>query len=399
MKRHLLFAALLPALAATAQTSAPQALNNFAFRFYDQLDKKQGANFCVSPFSIGSAFAMTYAGAAGETEQEFQNAFSFGANDSTFHSSFATLNKLINGYSGRDKMELRTANKIYFEKTFPFEKPFLSTVSTNYGVSPEACDFKKNFESCRGTINSWVEDQTHKRIRNLLPAGSLTTDTRMVLVNALYLKAEWVSPFDSSRTHKEDFTGDDKKKNSVDMMQQTTGFRYANDDNFEVLDMPYKGNGLSMVIFLPANNKSLDDVRSKFTETYYTKLISGGMRYQRTEVHLPKFKADYDVTLSKPLKAMGMKKAFTDFADFSGMRKPKDVCISEAFHKTFIAVDENGTEAAAATAVVMIQTTSVAPRPAPPVIFRADHPFIYIIRENSTGAILFIGEMHSPSFQ
>lgn len=393
MKNILLTTTLLSTIIATAQPNAAVTANNsFAFRYFTQLDKKTGKNFCVSPYSISSAFAMTYAGAAGETQKEFQKVFGFGANDSTFHSAFGKLNtSLLKNNNSTNTFSI--ANRLFPQQGMAFEKDFLGITKRFYTAQPEPLDYGQ-FEASREHINTWVEDQTHQRIKDLLPEGSITVDTRLVLVNALYMKCKWANGFKKENTTEQPFYGDKGKTEKVKLMSQELSAAYYSDKRIKAVELPYKDSELSMVIVMPSETQQpLDSIRSYFSEAKYNEMVSK-MYYTDVNLLLPKFKTEFSTSLKNDLTKMGMPYSFSALADFSKMTKSAHLFISDAFHKTFVEVDEEGTEAAAATAVVMNVDSAVA---VIPQTFRADRPFIYLIRDRSTGAILFFGEMHSPA--
>lgn len=393
MKSLAILLILIPFFAG-AQTGTPASANNqFAFSYFSQLDKFPGKNFCVSPYSISSAFAMTYAGAAGETQKEFQKVFGFGENDTSFHNSFGQLNASLLKNNSKDNT-FSIANRLFQQKGSNLDKNFLGITGKAYNATPEAVDYKLS-ETTRQHINSWVQGQTHDRIKDLLPPGALSSDTRLVLVNALYLKCKWAHAFDKSNTTTQPFYGDKGAKSDCSLMYQRISARYISDKQFRAIELPYKDSTLSMVVILPSDDQvTLESVRKDFSAARYNELLNG-MRYHEVYLYLPKFKTEFFTSLKKDLSKMGMTSSFSNAADFSKMSQEEDFYISDAYHKTFVEVDESGTEAAAATAVVMNLKSEKAI--VAPVTFRADHPFIYLIRDRSTGAILFMGELHSPN--
>ncbi len=260
-----------------------------------------------------------------------------------------------------------------------------------YGAGLREVDFAGKTEAARKTTNVWVEDETNKKIKDLIPGGILGRETALVLTNAIYFNGDWASQFGKKATTDAPFTLADDKKVQVAMMRQKGKFRYFETKDFQALALPYVKDELSMVVFLPKDYKGLPNFEGSLAATNLEKWLSG-MRRREVQVYLPRFKLTYKNRLDETLKSMGMSDAFGGGADFSGMNGRKDLFISAVLHKAFVDVNEEGTEAAAATGVVM-GGTSVRPRP---VVFRADHPFLFLIRDNKSGSILFMGRLVKP---
>lgn len=388
----------LPPVSGGPSATAIQASNDFAFDLHRRLRRRPG-NLAFSPASISVALAMTWGGAEGETAAEMAQVMRFPAAD-TLHDGWATAVKRWQTKS--QNYELATANRLFGEKTYSFETSFLTATKAHYGAPLEPRDFKTAPGAQRTYINDWVAKNTRQRIVDLLPPPSIRSDTRLVLVNALYLKADWSSQFKDAGTRDADFFIDGAKSVTTPMMNQTASFRYAAPDGVQVLEMPYKGGDLSMVVVLPVARDGLPAVEAKLDAAQLSGWMKG-MAYERVSLTLPKFKIDPPkaIDLAKTLKSMGMALAFDrNQADFTGIADPPNAAdrlyIGNVFHKAFVAVDEAGTEAAAATAVVMPRAGSAAPV-APPVRFVADHPFLFFIREVKSEAILFVGRVSDPS--
>jgi serpin B len=286
------------------------------------------------------------------------------------------------------------ANSLWGQQGFSFKADFLDLLARDYGAGMRLVDFEKDPESARQAVNAWVSDATAKRITDILPPGSVDTLTRLVLANAIYFKAPWMQPFDSNDTQNADFHHLDSSTVSVPMMQRSGEMSYAEGDAFQLLELPYAGGQVSMLVLLPKAG-SFSDVAKDLTAAQLDQAISS-LQMAQVNLTLPKFKFDWSAALPDDLKALGMTDAFdSNKADFSGMDGAKDLYISNVLHKSFVAVDENGTEAAAATAVVM-ETMSM-PVQQNPVEFKADRPFLFLIRDNPTGTILFMGQVMDPA--
>lgn len=358
--------------------------SQFALDLYDVLDDKDG-NLFFSPYSISTALSMTYEGARANTAEQMQDVFHFDTDADARHSSNAALYNSIN--APRKEYKLSTANALFAEQDFTFLDEFMAAANDYYGARIQNSDFKGNADGERKRINRWVEDQTNNKIKDLIPAGLLNPLTRLVLVNAIYFNGDWEQEFDKKDTSKQDFRTP-SGKTSVDMMSiRGESFRYVDIDNVQILEMPYKDDELSMVVMLPESDLSeIDEIR---WDAWRKEL-----KLQEVDVWFPRFKMETEFNLNDALAGMGMTDAFSSAADFSGMTGRKDLFISAVIHKAFVEVDEKGTEAAAATAVLMGE---LAAAPSMPKVFRADHPFIFMIVHRETGSILFMGRVVDPT--
>jgi serpin B len=372
-------------------SSVVNANNKFAFELYSKLNDNE-SNIFFSPYSISDALAMTYEGARGKTACEMQSVFHFPQDDSTRQSSFAYIYNMLNGRS--NAYTLRTANALWVQKDFSLLQSYINITDKFYRGKATNLDFIKDTEGSRKTINSWVEQQTNNKIQDLIPVGYIDSLTRLVLTNAIYFKGTWVIQFDKSETRPGDFHVSPEKTVSAQMMSLTgekAEFNYTETSTLQALEMPYKGGNLSMVILLPKEG-NMTSLENSLTSEKLNAIESKFMK-QRVDVHMPKFKFDTKYFMADTLSGMGMPTAFTlGVADFSGMDGSKDLYISSVIHQAYVDVNEEGTEAAAATAVVM---TMAAAGPHP--VFNVDHPFIFIIQEKNTGAILFMGKMVDPT--
>jgi len=387
--------------------------NEFALELYAKLLRREG-NLFFSPYSISTALAMTYAGAQGETESQMAGVLHFPTsqgkakvassepNERTmgtawehkrFSSAFGRIIKDLNAGGEKGKYELRVANALWGQKGYGFLKEFLSLIETDYGGCLNEVDFVTAAEAARKTINEWVENQTNSRIKNLIPEGVLDSMTRLVLTNAIYFKGNWARQFKKEKTQNAPFTLLNGNKVDVPMMNQTADFNYIQTESFQGLELPYVNDELSMIILLPKKLNGLPELEGTVTINNLSKWLNE-LRKREVIVFVPKFKMTSQFGLADVLKAMGMTNAFVrDVADFSGINGKRDLFISAVIHKAYVDVNEEGTEAAAATAVV-ISLTSAGPTQTP--VFRADHPFLFVIRDNHSGSILFIGRVMNP---
>ena len=361
--------------------------NDFAFKLYNQLSEAEG-NLFFSPASIEAALSMTQEGARGNTQTQF---FQTLENSDGIFPTVGT------------SVILENANAIWVEKMFPILGTFKTAVTEKYGAKIRSADFSGQPEAERLGINSWVEGKTHNKIQNLMPAGSVNAMTRLVLVNAIYFKGDWFHAFDKARTVNAPFhppspegsgvTGALEKTVTVPMMtMKPKRFGYLENDCFQCLELPYKGEEVSMLIILPRKNDGLAHIEQCFSAEKLDACTTP-LRKTRVEVHLPRFKTASSFDLKQGLTALGIEDAFDPArADFSGISGARGLFIGAAVHKAFVEVNEEGTEAAAATGIG-IGVTSM---PMPPKIFRADRPFIFLIRENASGKILFMGRITNP---
>jgi serpin B len=370
--------------------------NAFALDIYRTLSTQDG-NLILSPFSISLALAMTYAGARAETESQMAGTLHFDLPQGRLHPAFNALDQDLatRGEAGADEMEplqLKIANAVWAEQTYPFLQEFLDLIASNYGAGIHLADFINQFEAVRQEINDWVLDRTEEKIKDLLPEGVLNPDTRMVLVNAFYFQADWLSQFDANDTFDSPFHLLDGTEVTVPMMHRGLSVPYFQGDGFQAVELPYAGDTAAMVIVVPdpgnfeAFEASLSPAR--LDETLNRMQPTSAM------VALPKFSFESQFNLSDVLKSMGMMDAFeAGNADFSGMTAKNDLFISDVIHKAFVAVDEEGTEAAAATAVIM----EAASAPMYDVTLTIDRPFLFMIRDMPSGQILFIGRVLNPA--
>jgi len=384
-----------PNISADDSQSLVDGNNAFALDIYHALHSEDG-NLILSPFSISLALAMTYGGARDATESQMAKALHFELPQGQLHPAFNALDQELvsRGKAKSDTgapLQLNIANAIWAEQTYPFLQDYLDLIASNYGTGIRLADFVNQFDGIRKEINTWVYDQTQKKIKDLIPDGALNANTRMVLVNAIYFKADWLSQFDPNNTHDAPFHLLNGTDVTVKMMNQTASFLYYQGAGYQAAELPYAGDTAAMDILVPDAGSF-----EAFETSLNSKLINetfNGLQSTSVVLSLPKFTFESQFNLSDKLALMGMTDAFDpDKADFTGMTARKDLFISDVIHKAFVAVDEKGTEAAAATAVVMEAATARMAE----VNLTIDHPFIFIIRDKPSGQILFIGRVLNP---
>lgn len=413
----LAFALLLSlAFSATAATpeAAAQAVNAFGLDLHRQMPKE--GNVCLSPHSIQSALGMTYLGASGATQEEMARVLHLPEDKEELGESFAALNEALEearensakeveqmkkfGGSG-EALKLHVANRLFGQKGYGFRETFLSSVKGHFGAPMELMNFIRDHAGATREINGWVEKQTQKRIRDLIPENGLNKETRLVLVNALYFKAAWADDFNVQATAPKPFHVNGAKTTAdVPTMRKQEHMRYLNGSGFQAVTLPYAGNDLHFLLIVPDDINGVSNLEKKLTPE--TLLACAKADTREVILHLPKFKiTPPTVPLGEVLQKMGMTTAFDKpqgSADFDAMapEKPDDyLAISEVFHKTFIELNEKGTEAAAATVVVMTDAGAAAPTQKP-IELKADRPFLFAIQHVESGACLFFGRVNDP---
>ena len=382
-------------MSADVSTIAKES-NAFAVDLYGKLNSQPG-NLFFSPASISSTFAMAYAGARGATASEMASTLHFTLPPDRLHPAMGALLTQLNG--AHQNYELHMANALWAEKDQHFLPAYTALMKSDYAAGFQPVDFQHNPEAARALINTWVADQTKQKILDLVPASAVTPLTRLILTNAIYFKAAWANQFSKTQTQSEDFHLSGTKTVKADLMHQTKGGQYFRGPAFQALELPYKSNELSMIVLLPDSPDGLPELEKSLTAANLSKWIDTLAYQEKVIITFPRFKISRQFELSAALESLGMKQAFNPgTADFSGITGDKSFSISAAIHKAYIDVDEQGTEAAAATAVAMagMAMRPMAPPP-PPIIFRADHPFLFLIRDSSSGAILFLGHLADPT--
>ncbi len=381
-----------PATSASAEDAASQSVNAFGLDLFKQLQKSDGGdgNMFVSPFSISTALAMVYAGARGDTAAQIAKVLHFDSNQQQVAHDFGALLASLNGNSDGD-YTLSAANGLWTQDGIKLLSAYLNSLQTDFQSGALTVDFANHPEAARQTINDWVTGHTNQRIQDLFPDGSVNKLTELVLANAVYFDAKWVSGFDKSDTYDADFTLGSGEHELVSTMHHTFTYGYMQRDGFRVVQMPYNGFRLVMDVLLPTGGADLnvDRLPSDLNSWY------SAIDFFQVSVSLPKFTAMSEYDLGATLGGMGMPRAFSNGADFSGMSNTS-LKVSQVVHKAFIDVDESGTQAAAATGSTFGLVSSAYYNPPPPLQFNADRPFLYMIRDTLTGSVLFMGQEAAP---
>ncbi len=368
----------------------------FAFDLFRKLNSTNtlsNENLCFSPYSITTVLAMAYAGARNQTASEMAKTLHFEYFQEFLHTTFFNLASIVKESCRTTGVQFSIANSLWPHNEFPLSKSYIALLKGKYLSSITALNYITDTENARVKINAWVEKETQCKINNLLQPGTITPATRLVLVNAIYFKGNWDLPFSPKETHEEKFHISPTKSASVPLMHRNANFNYAQFEKFSLLELPYKGYGFSMLILLPNTIDGLIDLE-KLVDTKTLKEWANSLQSCKVNLYLPKFKVATGFSLVKTLQEMGMSTPFGSKADFSGIGgKAGDLYISDVIHKAVLEVNEQGSEAAAATATTMC----MASLQNLPKDFRADHPFIFILRENTTGTILFMGKIVDPN--
>lgn len=368
--------------------------NQFALDLYQcrAVQSKTDDNIFFSPYSISSALAMTYGGARGETAEQLAKVAHFTLGQDRLHPAFGALTAHLQGDGKERPFHLYVANRLWGQKGFPFQSKFIELTQKSYRAGFQEIDFVNDADGARKQINRWVEEQTKDKIKELFRSGEVTSATRLALVNAIYFKGTWETPFPKESTKEADFavTPNDKVKVAM-MAHKDEHFNFHAAGDFDCLELPYKGIKLSMVVVLPKKKGGLAELEKKLTAAALAKALAN-LQLHKGSVALPRFRMVTHFSLVDDLTALGMPLAFGGSADFSGI-SDKRVHVGAAVHEAFIDVDEKGTEAAAATGLLMLVGR------APTFAFRADHPFLFLIRDIESGSVLFLGRVSDPSKQ
>ncbi|MGD0611465.1 MAG: serpin family protein [Anaerolineales bacterium] len=374
-----------------------QGNSDFAMALYQQLRSGKG-NLFFSPYSISLALAMTYAGARSDTESQMAQALHFTLPQERLHPALNSLDQTIVSYAQKGAnqgqgFQLNIANSIWGQQDFTFLPAYLDLLAQNYGAGMHLLDFVHAAEPSRTVINNWVEQQTQGKITDLFPQGSIDDTTRLVLANAIYFKAAWENAFDPAGTQNGPFYLPDGSSTSVAMMSSghEASYLYAQGDNYQAIGLPYQGGQVMMLVVMPSAGQ-FSDFESGLSEAQLEAIL-GGMNSQMIDLKMPKFKVESEIDLKSVLASLGMTDAFDQNADFSGMDEKKDLYISDVLHKAYVNVDEHGTEAAAATGIVV----GMMAVPAQVLNVTIDHPFLFFIVDPQTKTILFMGRVMNPS--
>jgi len=361
----------------------------FCFDLYKKIKIKQG-NLFISPYSISTALSMTYAGARGATAEEISKVMHFDLAGAEINKDFRDLTDSLSDTG----CQLNIANALWLQKGEALLPDYVSLVDKFYEGRLNIVDFRGATEEVRSTINSWVEEKTQDKIKELLRSGDIDAATMLVLTNAIYFKGFWLSKFDNALTKEEPFDTALGAKVNTPMMHIEKDFNYAEDGDMQVLALPYRGSRLEMLVFLPKDKSKIARIEAELDYLTFEAWLSK-LNDEKVSVALPKFKFNSRYMLADTLKEMGMTSVFSGGADFSGITGKNNIFIDKIIHQAFVEVNEEGTEAAAATAVTMTRGAMITPKE--PKVFIADHPFIFIIYDKGTSSILFIGKVDDPS--
>lgn len=405
--------------AIAADYDAAVATNQVGIELYRELAAQQpDGNLVLSPYSIQSALALVYAGSDGKTRTEMARVLRFSAGDAALQAGTSALSQALEQMAAKtraaseavgrnggrlDSIEWHAANRLYGQSGYAFRESYLKLMNDGFGAPFQAVNFRNEAEAARANINTWVEEQTRRKIRDLVPRGALNADTRLVLVNALYLKAPWGKPFPKTATQLQSFRRGGGATMTVPTMNLVSPVAYAMEQNLTVVALNYTGGDLQFLILLPAEGHDLKDLSEKLTAEHFRRWAQlGGQKKQSVSLYLPKFRVEGStVPLGKTLQSLGVRSAFdipmgsANFDRIAPRQTDEYLKLSEVFHQTFIALDEEGTEAAAATAATMELAASAAD-PAKPIEIRIDRPFLFAIQHRPSGACLFLGRIADP---
>ena len=366
----------------------------FAFSLYHRLSKENFKNMFVSPYSISAALSMVLLGAEGNTATELIKSLGFSDTGSSkiVHNQQQELIKQL--AKVKDVVTLESANKLFVEQSYQLTSKFVENTAKFYESQSKSVDFVKNFETSRNLINKWVEDKTRNKIKDLLPSGTLNSLTRLVIANAVYFKGDWLNKFDHTMTHLSDFYVDETHVAKVHMMRQKEKIQIGFDQELDVqvVSLPYKGETVSMILLVPNERFGLKTLESKLSPEKLNALTSQ-LSKVKVVLSMPKIKLDFSLDLIPILQSLGIRDVFdVDKADLSGISGNRDLFVSGVYHKAFLEVNEEGSEAAAATAAVVIRSSL----PAWSFRITCDHPFLFLIKHNPTRSVLFMGRFVTP---
>jgi serpin B len=369
---------------------------DFAWSFYREIIKP-GENLFFSPYSLSVALAMTWVGARGTTETEMAEAMRFKLGQERLHVAFNGLDlelasraEAASGQNAPLPFVLNVTNALFGQIGYQFLDAFLDTLAQHYTAGMRLMDFIEATEESRVAINAWVSEQTNERIKELIPQGIISTATRLVLVNAIFFTASWQEPFDETETEDRPFKRLDGSEVQVPTMRNSIDAVYGTGNALRAAEIPYDGGQLAMLVIVPDAGQ-FEAVESTLSASTVAQ-VRDGLTLHQVELALPKFSFRSNVPSKEPLKALGMIEAFGGGADLSGMNGTGGLFIQDVVHQAFVAVDEKGTEAAAATAVIVGETSAP-----PAATLTIDRPFVFAIIDRPTGAILFIGRVLDPS--
>ncbi len=368
-----------------------EAVNAFAFDIFREVHEGNEGNLFISPYSIFTALAMTYEGARGETADEMATVLSVEQDNESFHAYMKNLYEVLN--TKNEEYNISTANALWVKENLQLLEVYLNVIREYYGGDATEVDYSNPTEAA-AIINQWVENQTNGLIKDLITADAISPLTALILTNAIYFKGIWKNQFDPVNTTNRTFeisAGTSVEILTMSLIDTEDVFNYAETDDLQILELPYAGDDISMIILLPKNNdlsSTIDTIDSDMFSEWTESMVE-----TKVDIYLPKFKVETSYTLKNYLIELGMNIPFTSAADFSGITGGKDLFISQVIHKAFIDVNEEGTEAAAATAVIMVLTSNGG---SSRIVFNCNHPFIYLIQHKQTETILFMGSISDP---
>lgn len=379
-----------PAAPAVPPGQVVESMNEFALDLYQKLASESEDNLFLSPASISTALTMTYAGARGATEAQMAKVLRLPGRD--VHQQGGAVVDYLNHVGNRGKLELTVANALWGQSGHPFREDFLGLLKSRYQAGLQTVDFRQQPEAARLRINGWVEQKTNQKIRDLIGPGVLTPRTSLVLTNAIYFRGFWKNPFAAKSTRPLPFTTSKGDEKVTSTMFQKASLRYAEDPAAQCLELPYQGGEMVMTILLPRRGDGLSELKRSLDAAALANWVDK-LRPRMLDVYLPKFSLTSEFKLKEVLSGLGMPQAFDEQnADFSAMDETGDLFIQQVVHKGFVDVNEEGTEAAAATGVIMAPRSAVVDK----LEFRADHPFLFLIRDASSGLVLFVGRLNDP---
>ncbi|HOE39422.1 MAG TPA: serpin family protein [Bacteroidales bacterium] len=380
---------------AKIEANQSEKLTNFSFNLYSNLIKAEPQkNYSFSPVSLNLAMGMAYAGAEGKTADDISNVMGFYRDKQYFLLSISEYMDFLDKIAQDSLVEFRLANKIYLEQTYNILPSYQAMIEKYFDGAFKLADFINNAQKEAKNINSWVEKITNNKIKNLIPEGTLSPSTAMVLVNAIYINSDWKYQFKKEKTQKKNFFLSEKEKLETDfMIQKIKKIKYAEINSYKAIEMEYVNSDLSLLFILP-DESNIDNISDVVLNGEQYKQICNSLNYEEVHIEIPKFKIESSFNLSQMLKKMGMSSAFSN-ADFSGISKNNNLQISQVLQKVFFEVDEKGTEAAAATAMI-VHTTALIQNPDPTYEFIANRPFFYVLKENKYNTPLFIGQFVKP---
>ena len=363
----------------------------FALELYGKLTDDSGGNLFFSPYSISTALALVYAGAHGQTQTQIAESLRFTVSGESLYFAFGDLQKQLFQKDKSLGWQMLAANALWLQEGSPFLPEFLE-LTAPFDAGLYQTDFVGETEKSRQKINSWIQDHTQDKIKDLVSPGNVNLDTELVITNAIYFKGQWKTKFRWWRTRNSDFFVSADRKVKVPLMHLKEKFKYCSDEKLQALELPYKGDQMSMLVLLPKDANGLKEIENTLTAELLDTIVSK-MWDRKVNIYLPRFKMTWGTSsLKKTLIALGMSDAFElGKADFSGITGQDGLYISDVFHKAFVEVNEKGTEAAAST-FLAVEKSSKSSVP----VFRADHPFVFLIRDNRSGSILFIGRLTNP---